>query len=362
MSPLEYLHLRPRPVLPICEPPHNLLRDAKPPQLGAHLRPSRAPNIPPRDTPHALALSHVHAIPTLESVPYTRFQLLFLPRLFQHPQCNPRAHINHAHVRAAREIREEVFKRRVQRVAHDAHGAQAPERRFRRKLQVNVCKHAARHELQAQQDARGHTGLAGELAGHDGCVEEDVGEDAACAPEDQNVDGVEGLDVQVERILRVAGGHGEIAGSHVRRGGVAARRDAGQRDSHAFCERGSDVGREAGHVRIMQALDGREGQQNAALQVSVGGCDEGEGGGEAVVEHGVGEGAVVPRLSEEVKVVEEDDDGVLRGGLVEGRGDFDDGVVCGEGGGVRVGADDGDETFGGDMVYWEEELVTEMGR
>jgi hypothetical protein len=70
----------------------------------------------------------------------------------------------------------------------------------------------------------------------------------------------------------------------------------------------------------------------------------------------------VPRLSEEVKVVEEDDDGVLRGGLVEGRGDFDDGVVCGEGGGVRVGADDGDETFGGDMVYWEEELVTEMGR
>jgi hypothetical protein len=69
----------------------------------------------------------------------------------------------------------------------------------------------------------------------------------------------------------------------------------------------------------------------------------------------------VPRLSEEVKVVEEDDDGVLRGGLVEGRGDFDDGVVCGEGGGVRVGADDGDEALGGDVVYCEYVLVAICG-
>jgi hypothetical protein len=45
------------------------------------------------------------------------------------------------------------------------------------------------------------------------------------------------------------------------------------------------------------------------------------------------------------------------GCLVERRGDFDDGVVRREVRGVRVGADDGDEALGGDVVYCEYVLV-----
>lgn len=59
----------------------------------------------------------------------------------------------------------------------------------------------------------------------------------------------------------------------------------------------------------------------------------------------------MPCLREEVQVVEEDDDAVLGDGLVEGRGDLDNGVEGGEVVGAFVGADDGHEAFGGDVVY-----------
>jgi hypothetical protein len=78
--------------------------------------------------------------------------------------------------------------------------------------------------------------------------------------------------------------------------------------------------------------------------------DEVEGGGEAVVEHGVGEGGIEPCLCEEVDVVEEDYDSVLGDGLVEGRGDGYEGGGCSEGVCAGFGADDGDEAFGGDVV------------
>lgn len=77
---------------------------------------------------------------------------------------------------------------------------------------------------------------------------------------------------------------------------------------------------------------------------------KGECGGEPVVEHGVGEGGVEPSLCEEVEIFEEDDDGVFGDGLVEGRCDFDEGVVFWEDVGAGVGADDGYEAFGGYVV------------
>jgi hypothetical protein len=45
-------------------------------------------------------------------------------------------------------------------------------------------------------------------------------------------------------------------------------------------------------------------------------------------------------------------------GLVEGRGDLHEGVVCGEGVGAGFGADDGDKAFGGDVVYYKAKVVS----
>jgi hypothetical protein len=81
------------------------------------------------------------------------------------------------------------------------------------------------------------------------------------------------------------------------------------------------------------------------------GIAEDECGGEAVVEHGVGESAVVPRLREEVEVVEEEHNCVFGLALVEGCVDSNGGCVESEG--IRAGicADGWHEAFGGDVVY-----------
>jgi hypothetical protein len=63
-------------------------------------------------------------------------------------------------------------------------------------------------------------------------------------------------------------------------------------------------------------------------------------------------------LREEVEVVEEDYDGVFGDGLMERRGYLNEGVVICEGVCADVGADDGDEAFGGDVVYCQVMVVS----
>lgn len=224
-------------------------------------------------------------------------------------------------------------------------------------------RHGARHELQPQDHPHRHARVPCVAPRGDRAVEEGVGQHAARAPVHQDVDGVEGLLVGVEGGGGGAVGEEGVAGLEQGGGGFAAVLEGWGWDGHGGAEFVGDGLVEAFNVHAVQAFDLAEWEKQFALQgerdvflvalvevVHVRVAQH-KGGRQAVVEHRVAERRVVPCLGEEGQVVEQQDDGVFGGGLVEGRRDLDEGVVVVEQVGAQVGADNGHEAFGRDVVY-----------